>query len=109
MPLRNLPLYPGKKPDPIIYTMCAERLGLDPSECVVVEDSMVGLNAAKAAGMRCVITYTSSTKSEAFPGAERIVAELGEGTEESPIMVTAAELVKGKMVQDDRVTGATWE
>jgi HAD superfamily hydrolase (TIGR01509 family) len=38
-----------KKPDPQIYNTAAERIGIDKSRCVVVEDSMVGLRAAKAA------------------------------------------------------------
>jgi beta-phosphoglucomutase-like phosphatase (HAD superfamily) len=36
--------------------------------CVVIEDSLVGLRAAKGAGMRCIITYTESTKNEDFYG-----------------------------------------
>jgi len=58
----------AKKPSPEIYNLAAERLGLSSTQCVVVEDSMVGLRAAKAAGMRCVITYTSSTEGEDFYG-----------------------------------------
>ena len=58
----------NKKPDPEIYNLAASRLGLDKDNCVVVEDSMVGLRAAKAAGMKCVITYTDSTKGEDFYG-----------------------------------------
>jgi len=42
------------------------RCGLAHSRCLVVEDSMVGLRAAKAAQMRCLITYTSSTVQEDF-------------------------------------------
>ena len=38
-----------KKPDPQIYNTAAERIGIDNARCVVVEDSMVGLRAAKAA------------------------------------------------------------
>lgn len=57
------------KPDPLIYTTAADRLQLDPSRCVVVEDSMVGLKAAKGANMRCIITYTSSTENEDFYGS----------------------------------------
>lgn len=38
------------KPDPEIYTLCVERLGLSPTECVVVEDSFVGKTAANASG-----------------------------------------------------------
>ena len=55
-----------KKPDPEIYNVAAARLGLDKTACVVVEDSMVGLRAAKAAGMACVITYTEQTAAEDF-------------------------------------------
>jgi beta-phosphoglucomutase-like phosphatase (HAD superfamily) len=53
-----------KKPDPKIYDVAAQRLGVDPAECVVVEDSTIGLQAALGAGMRCIITYTPSTKQQ---------------------------------------------
>ena len=49
----------------MIYTLAAERLGLRPEECVVVEDSNIGLEAARGAGMRCIITYTEATKDQA--------------------------------------------
>ncbi|KAL7435181.1 hypothetical protein ACHAXH_007410 [Discostella pseudostelligera] len=67
------------KPDPLIYTTAAERLNIDPSRCVVVEDSIVGLKAAKGAGMRCIITYTTSTENEDFYslGCDAKVPELG--------------------------------
>lgn len=57
-----------KKPHPMIYNVARSRLGLSASQCVVIEDSLVGLRAARAAGMRCVITYTSSTANEDFYG-----------------------------------------
>lgn len=53
-----------KKPDPKIYNVAAQKLGLQPSECLVVEDSTIGLQAALGAGMRCIITYTPSTKQQ---------------------------------------------
>jgi HAD superfamily hydrolase (TIGR01509 family) len=59
---------PEKKPSPMIYNEARERIGIDKDRCVVVEDSMVGLRAAKAAGMKCVITYTASTENEDFYG-----------------------------------------
>ena len=49
-----------KKPDPEIYNLAAQRLGLSSEACVVVEDSMVGLRAAKAAGMKCAECRQSS-------------------------------------------------
>jgi beta-phosphoglucomutase-like phosphatase (HAD superfamily) len=63
-----------KKPDPSIYKLAAEKLGLDPGECVVVEDNPVGLQAAKEAGMRCIITYTPTTKDQVRYGALAVEA-----------------------------------
>ena len=67
------------KPDPLIYVTAAERLNIDPARCVVIEDSIVGLKAAKGAGMRCIITYTTSTENEDFYalGCDAKVPELG--------------------------------
>lgn len=42
------------KPSPDIFLLAAEKLGVLPKECVVIEDSENGVNAAKAAGMACV-------------------------------------------------------
>lgn len=40
------------KPDPEIYQLVADRLQINPSECLVIEDSFYGMEAAKAAGMQ---------------------------------------------------------
>ncbi|CAO2207090.1 unnamed protein product [Urochloa humidicola] len=58
-----------KKPDPTIYVTAAEKLGVESKNCLVVEDSVIGLLAAKGAGMSCIITYTSSTASQDFTDA----------------------------------------
>jgi beta-phosphoglucomutase-like phosphatase (HAD superfamily) len=42
------------KPDPEIYLKTADKLGVNPAACVVFEDSFVGIEAAKHAGMKCV-------------------------------------------------------
>ncbi|KAK9915344.1 hypothetical protein WJX75_007896 [Coccomyxa subellipsoidea] len=86
-----------KKPDPSIYRIAAQRLGVDPSDCLVVEDSTIGLKAALGAGMRCIITYTSSTKDQDFEGAERIMESLAADD------ATLAVLSRGGSVVDDRV------
>jgi hypothetical protein len=73
---------PRLKPDPAIYSIAAERMGVSPAECVVVEDSIVGLKAATGAGMRCVITYTRSTRDQvgaAEPGGAGGAGGEGEG------------------------------
>jgi len=43
------------KPAPDIFLKCAEYLGVDPRNCLVIEDSVNGLRAAKAAGMQAVL------------------------------------------------------
>lgn len=43
-----------KKPAPDIFLVAAQKLSLKPEECVVVEDAVNGVQAAKAAGMRCI-------------------------------------------------------
>jgi HAD superfamily hydrolase (TIGR01509 family) len=67
-----------KKPDPEIYNLASDRLRLEPSECIVVEDSCNGLLAAKAAGMYCVVTTNDYTKNEYFTEADLVVSELGD-------------------------------
>ncbi len=42
------------KPDPQVFLVAAERLGLPPRRCVVVEDAVAGVEAAKAGGMKCI-------------------------------------------------------
>jgi len=71
----------AKKPDPMIYNLAAERLGLQKTDCVVIEDSLVGLRAATSAGMPCLVTYTASTAAEDFygEGANAKVPDLGVG------------------------------
>jgi beta-phosphoglucomutase len=47
------------KPDPQGYNRARDRLDLAPKRCVVVEDSLPGLTAARAAGLRCAMLATS--------------------------------------------------
>jgi beta-phosphoglucomutase len=47
------------KPDPQGYNRAREMLDLPPKRCVVIEDSLPGLSAARAAGLRCVMLATS--------------------------------------------------
>ncbi len=42
------------KPDPEVFLMAAQKLGVSPIDCVVLEDAKAGVAAAKAAGMQCI-------------------------------------------------------
>lgn len=44
----------NSKPDPEVFLLAAKLLGIDPAECVVVEDAYAGIDAAKAGGMKAV-------------------------------------------------------
>jgi HAD superfamily hydrolase (TIGR01509 family) len=67
----------NKKPDPAIYNLAAKELGVDPAHCVVIEDSRIGVLAARAAGMACVVTKSTYTADEDFTGAQLILEDLG--------------------------------
>lgn len=59
------------KPDPEIYLMTAERLGVAPSECLAVEDAPAGIESAKAAGMTVWAVRTEYTQGLALPNPDR--------------------------------------
>ena len=67
-----------KKPAPDVYLLAAERYGLEPKRCLVVEDSRNGLLAAKAAGMNCLMTPSYYTRGEDFSEADAVVSALGD-------------------------------
>jgi len=56
----NLPA----KPEPDVFLEAANLLNLSPEECLVIEDSAAGVEAAKRAGMACIAVLTSHTKSQ---------------------------------------------
>lgn len=55
---------PNSKPDPAIFLQAAAALGAKPAECLVIEDSLMGLEAARAAGMRCIAVTTTHPASK---------------------------------------------
>ncbi len=64
-----------KKPFPDIFLTAAQRMGVPPPECLVVEDAVAGVAAAKAAGARC-LALTTSFSAAMLKGADWIVADL---------------------------------
>ena len=70
------------KPAPDIFIKAAELLGVSPSECIVIEDSGNGVNAAKAAGMACVGYINPGSGDQDLSAADYLVESL-EGLETS--------------------------
>ncbi|OAY47890.1 CBBY-like protein isoform X1 [Manihot esculenta] len=87
-----------KKPDPAIYTLAANTLGVDPSSCVVVEDSAIGLAAAKAAGMKCIVTRSGYTADEDFLNADAVFDCIGDPPEERFDLAFCGSLLEKKYV-----------
>jgi len=64
------------KPDPEVWTRAARRLKATPGHCVVFEDALVGVQAARTAGMRAVGVTTAHTDAELrAAGAERTIPD----------------------------------
>ena len=69
------------KPDPEVYVLAARRLGAAPGACVVFEDSVVGIQAARRAGMRAIGVTTAYGEEELrAAGAELVIGDF-EGLE----------------------------
>jgi HAD superfamily hydrolase (TIGR01509 family) len=66
------------KPHPDIFLVAAEKLGVPPDECVVIEDAINGIEAAKRAGMKAIAVLTEYHKKEEFTEADMVVKSLKE-------------------------------
>ena len=72
------------KPYPDIFLRASALMNVKPEECVVIEDSVAGLKAAKAAGMACIVCPDkfAATKPTKFANADKVVNSLDEITSE---------------------------
>lgn len=66
------------KPHPDLFLLAAERLGVDPTSCVVLEDSEPGVHAANAAGCVTIAVPAGMTAGRPFPHADLVVGSLTE-------------------------------
>lgn len=66
------------KPNPEIYLVTAKKLGIAPSDCVVIEDSKNGVNAAKNAGMTCIGFRNLNSGKQDISRADTIVDSITE-------------------------------
>jgi beta-phosphoglucomutase len=62
------------KPDPEVFLKGAAALGLGPEQCVVFEDALAGIEAAKTGGMQAIAVG----KPELLPGADRYISSLAD-------------------------------
>lgn len=67
-----------KKPAPDLYRLAMQRLERDPEECIALEDSAMGLESARAAGLAVVVTINADTHRQDFSEALLVVDQLGE-------------------------------
>ncbi len=70
-----------KKPNPEIFIKAAQKLNLDPETCLVVEDAINGLLAAKSAGARC-LALTTSFSEQQLKSADWLAPDLANAPEE---------------------------
>lgn len=90
--LNKLTIFAGdvvskKKPSPDIYLLASESLNVAPNRCWVIEDSEIGLKAAKSAGMKCLVTKSFYTKDEDFTLADVVINGLDQGLD-GPVSIT---------------------
>lgn len=60
------------KPEPDVFLLAAERCGADPAHCIVFEDAPLGVEAARRAGMRCIV-LTTTLPAEAFSAFDNVI------------------------------------
>lgn len=75
------------KPDPEIFEKTSQKLQLDPTECLVIEDAESGINGAKRIGMKVIAIPSIYTKHHNFDNADKVYSSIEEIT-----ITTIAEL-----------------
>ncbi len=66
------------KPDPEIFLKAAKKLGVKPTNCLVIEDAFAGVQAAKAAGMKCIGYKNPNSGRQDLSDADLIVESFSE-------------------------------
>ena len=61
------------KPEPDIFLLAAKRMNVHPSSCIVIEDAMNGVIAAKRAGMKCIGYAGAANNKQDLSGADLII------------------------------------
>lgn len=66
------------KPDPEPYIITAKNLAIAPEDCIVIEDTALGVDAAKEAGMKCIAIPNEYIKDQDFSRADKVVSSADE-------------------------------
>jgi HAD superfamily hydrolase (TIGR01509 family) len=64
------------KPDPAVYYETLARLGVGPGDALAIEDSANGVQAAQAAGLRCIAVVNDYTRGQDLSGAVAVLDDL---------------------------------
>ena len=91
-------IVPRKKPAPDIYQKVLDDLHLDPADCLVVEDSDIGVRAATGAGLTTVVTVSTFTVDDDFTGAALVLSHLGDPDNPTTVIATPAGVRPDAMV-----------
>ncbi len=69
---------PASKPNPAIYLLTAEKLGVAPESCVVIEDATAGIAAAKDAGAYCIAYDNPNSGPQNLSRADKVVESIAD-------------------------------
>ncbi|NLM66294.1 MAG: HAD-IA family hydrolase [Enterococcus sp.] len=87
-----------KKPDPEIYYLAKEKVNLNSTEILVIEDSANGAIASRAAGLKVLVTVNDYTKNEDMSMADAVITSLGDEREVTNIITGNLKLRDDRMV-----------
>ena len=88
----------AKKPEPAIYELALEQLGISAQDAIVIEDSRNGLLAAVGAGLRCVVTLSSYTAEEDMSEAVLVLTSLGDPGDPARVLANRSAARPGDQV-----------
>lgn len=74
------------KPDPAVFLLAAKLVGVEPANCLVIEDAVPGVAAAKSGGMRCLAVLTTNP-ADKLAKADMIVKDLTHFTGEMLVLL----------------------
>lgn len=87
-----------KKPDPEAYTLTLAKLGFSPEEALAVEDSQNGVEAAKRAGIPCLVIPSHYSLDHDFRLADLVVGELGDPGIPTRVLLNPHGIEVGEMI-----------